>query len=62
MRKHLCDVMPWDKKKSIGVNTYGKVATKDRAKYKREEEEAKYKSKRSRVEQKTSSSHRPFSV
>jgi hypothetical protein len=62
VRKHLCGVMPWDEKKTIGVKTCGVVPTKDRAKYKREEEQAQYKSKKSRLEQETESSHRPFSA
>ena len=37
------------------------MSSRERDKYKREEEEAQYKSKISRVEQETTSSHRPFS-
>lgn len=62
VRKHLCGVMPWDEKKTIGVKTCGAVPQKDRAKYKREEEQAQYKSKKSRLEQETTSSHRPFTA
>ena len=49
-----------NEKKTLGVKTYGQLPTKDGSKYKRDEEEAQYKSKRSRVEQETSTSHRPF--
>lgn len=44
------------------MKTCGAVPTKDRAKYKREEEQAQYKSKKSRLEQETTSSHRPFNA
>jgi len=61
VRKYLCGVMPCDENKTIGVKTYGKVPSKDRTKYKREEEEAQHKSKNSRIKHETSSSHRTFS-
>ena len=54
--------MPWDENKTIGVNMDRQVPTKEIAKYKREEKEAQYKSKKSRVEHETSSSHRAFSA
>ena len=54
--------MPWDEKKTIGVKTCTEVPAKDKAKYKREEEEAQYISKKTKVEHETSSSHRTFSA
>ena len=62
VRKHLCGVMPWDENKTIGVKNCKHVPSNDRAKYKREEEEAHYLSKKARVEQDTASSHRTFSA
>jgi hypothetical protein len=45
--------MPCDEKKTIKVKTCDKVLMKDRNRYKREEEEAQNKSKKSRVEYET---------
>ncbi len=47
-RRHLCGKRPWDGEKQIGIKTCAAVSTADRAKYIREEEEAQYKSKKSR--------------
>ena len=47
-RKHLCGKMPWDGDKQIGIKTCTGVSAAGRAKYIREEEEAQYKSKKSR--------------
>ena len=47
-RKHLCEKRPWDGDKQIGTKTCAGVSAADRAKYIREEEEAQYKSKKSR--------------
>ena len=44
-RRHLCGKRPWDGDKQIGIKT---CPAADRAKYIREEEEAQYKSKKSR--------------
>lgn len=48
-RKHLCGKRTWDGDKQIGIKTSTGVLVADRAKYVREEEEAHYKSKKSRV-------------
>eukprot|EP00253_Pinus_taeda_P034313 PITA_34313 len=46
--KHLCGKRPWDGDKQIGIKTCTVVLATDRAKYIREEEEAQYKSKKSK--------------
>jgi hypothetical protein len=48
--------MPWDKGKTIGVKTYEHVLVKDRNKYKKDEEAAQNKSKKSWVESKSQTS------
>ena len=47
-RRHLCGKRPWDGDKNIGIKTCVSVSATDRAKYIREEENAQYKSKRSK--------------
>lgn len=59
-RKHLCGKMPWDGNKQVGIKTCVSVSTQQRAKYTREEEEAQYRSKRSKgdIEHDSPQSHR----
>ena len=47
-RKHLCGKRPWDGNKQLAIKTCTGVSAVERAKYIREEEEAQYKSKRSK--------------
>eukprot|EP00253_Pinus_taeda_P002348 PITA_02348 len=47
-RKHLCGKRPWDGDKQIGIKTCAAVSAANKAKYITEEEEAQYKSKKSR--------------
>eukprot|EP00253_Pinus_taeda_P025012 PITA_25012 len=47
-RRHLCGKRSWDGDKQIGIKTCPVVSAANRAKYIREEEEAQYKSKKSR--------------
>ena len=46
----MCEIMPCDQGKAVGVKNYDKVPAKERNKYKMEEEAAQNNSKRSRVE------------
>ena len=49
VRKHLCGLMPCDQGQATRAKTCDKVSTKERNKYKMEEEAAQNNSKRSRV-------------
>ena len=60
VRKQMCGIMPCDQDKATGVKTYDKVSTKERNKYRMEEEVAQNNSKRSRVEYESSQSRRMF--
>jgi len=53
VRKHLCGIMPCDQGKATRVKTCDKVPSKERNKYRMEEEAAQNNSKRSRVESKS---------
>ena len=45
VRKHLCGIMPCDQGKAVGVKTCDKVPTKERNKYRMEEEAGQNNSK-----------------
>ena len=63
VRYHLCGEMPWDRRvggKGPGIRACAKVSSKERAQYRKEEEEAQYKFKRLRVEQEATSSRKSF--
>jgi len=61
VRRHLCGIMPNDDpKKNPGIKTCDKVDSKERAKYRKEDEEAQQRGKKTQNEHDTASSQRAF--